>query len=140
MDIRRIKDGDRDTIKKWLSDINWEGITSELLPSTTFMVEDGGIPVVSSHYYAHSECPIAFMGITIANPEYKGNKEEHIKLLLNTMEESMRNEGCVLCYYATDIHSEWFINKYMKPRGFVFSPGFSGAKPLIKEQSVDFIV
>jgi len=115
-------------------------MTSDLLPSTIFIVEDKGVPVVASYYYDHPESPIAFLGITISNPEYKGSKTEHINLLLDTLEDSMKKDGCVLCYYATDIHSEKFLDKYMRPRGFIFSPGFSGAKALVDSQDIDFIV
>jgi len=104
------------------------------------MVMDGDICVCSSYYYVASDSPIAFIGITVSNPDYKEDKTDYINSLIKYMLEEMKNKGLRACYYSTDALSEKFIKKYMEPLGFRFSPGFVGACPLTEKDDVDFLI
>lgn len=140
MDIRRATGDDKVIISDWLKAIDWNGLIANTLPSSTYIVYEGNTPIVGSFYFAHEESPVAFMGITIANPSVKGCKAEYVNALLDTLESAMKADGCTVCCYSTDKASSGFLDKYMRPRGFVFAEGFAGAKALNKKQDIDFIV
>tara|TARA_B100001250_G_C19592890_1_gene697141 strand:+ start:355 stop:780 length:426 start_codon:yes stop_codon:yes gene_type:complete len=124
----------------WYNAINWKGMQEELFPETSYIVYDGDTPVASSYFSMERSSPCAFLGITISNPEYKGNKTEYVDCLLDAVMNEMKREGCKIAYYYTDIHSEKFLNKYMIPRGFRFEKGFSGAVALDSNYDPDFII
>lgn len=140
MDIRRATGSDKVIISKWLKAINWNGLLANTLPSTTFIVYKDNKPIVANFYFTHTESPVAFMGITVANPEIKSDKSEYVNALLDRVEAEMIESGCTVCCYATDDASKGFLDRYMKPRGFVFAKGYAGAKALDKKQDIDFIV
>ena len=140
MYIRRIDGNDKDLVKEWLAKLNWRGFDPEFMPSTSFMVMEDNTPICCSYYYTTPEAPIAFMGITVSNPDFKEDKSEYVNSLLKHMLREMKEKQLRVCYYSTDNLSEKFLNRYMKPLGFRFTSGYVGACSLTIQDDVDFLI
>tara|TARA_B100001094_G_C18194516_1_gene809664 strand:- start:7305 stop:7730 length:426 start_codon:yes stop_codon:yes gene_type:complete len=131
---------EKEEVINWFNAIGWKGMAKELFPATSYVVYDKDIPVASSYFYKGEGAPIAVLGITISNPDYKLDKTSYINLLLDKIIQEMKHKKCIICYHHTDIHSEKFMQRYMKPRGFVYNKGFSGAVSLVQSANTDFII
>ena len=99
LNIRVLKESDWDTLVSWwLAWKDWGSHPSkEMLPQNGtggFMVESDGKPIVSGFLYL-TNSKVGWIEWVVSDPDYKGeNRKKAIELLVNSLENIAKQEGC----------------------------------------------
>ena len=99
LNVRVLKESDWNTLVSWwLAWKDWGNHPSkEMLPQNGtggFMIESDGEDIVSGFLYL-TNSKVGWIEWVVSNPNYKGdNKKEAIELLIHSLENIAKQQGC----------------------------------------------
>ena len=99
LSVRILKESDWDTLVSWWNEWkDWGNHPSkEMLPQNGtggFMIESDGKAIVSGFLYL-TNSKVGWIEWVVSDPNYKGdNKKEAIELLIHSLEDIAKQQGC----------------------------------------------
>lgn len=133
MNIRKLNSTDYDDILvQWWKDWRWEPPSRDFLPENGeggFIVYDGDTPICAGfNYLTNSKAGWCEFVISNFNYKEKDKRKQALYLLINTINEVLRIQGCK--YVFTSVKNKQLINIY-KELGYII--GSSNCTEMIKK-------
>lgn len=91
--IRNYRQDDYEMLKSWWIEAEEVPPTKELIPSTTYILEDRGTPVMSLSLYTTNCTVLGFLEAFIKNPMYYDSQVSSFKLVTHAENEA-KKLGC----------------------------------------------
>lgn len=115
MNIRKLNSTDYDDILvQWWKDWRWEPPSRDFLPENGeggFIVYDGDTPICAGFsYLTNSKAGWCEFVISNFNYKEKDKRKQALYLLINTINEVLRIQGCK--YVFTSVKNKQLINTY----------------------------
>lgn len=115
MNIRKLNSTDYDDILvQWWKDWRWESPSRDFLPENGeggFIVYDGDTPICAGFsYLTNSKAGWCEFVISNFNYKEKDKRKQALYLLINTINEVLRIQGCK--YVFTSVKNKQLINTY----------------------------
>lgn len=112
MNTREYKPSDFNMLKSWWNDKGLAHPTEDMIPETTYILEDNGIPVYSASLFLMNCKAGAMLENLISNPNIKDKKGLDLLIERIEKEATFRGYNTLIIYSSKENVKDIFSNKF----------------------------